>query len=260
MAERKGVSVDLTGKTAVVTGATRGIGEAIVLALAENGATVVVNYRKSADRARELVERFKALNQQAFAVQADVSVAVEANGMIAKARELVGGAIDILVNNVGTQLFQQKVEEMRVEQWRRVFDINLVSAVVCAKAVIPDMKKQNWGRIINITSISGNSGGSPGIAHYASSKAAMHAFTKGLAKEVGPDGITVNAIAPGVILTDLHTEFSTAENLAGAKKQTALQRLGEPVDIAGAVIFLASESASYMTGETIAINGGLRMD
>ena len=260
MSESNRIQADLKGKTVVVTGGTRGIGEAIAAALAENGATVVINYRKSRARADEPVERFGSRGGSLYAVQADVSVEKEAIRMIDEARELTGGGIDVLVNNAGTQLFQLSVEEMPVEQWRRAYDINLVSAVVCSKAVIPDMKARRWGRIINITSISAHSGGAPLITHYASSKAAMHAFTKGLAKEVGAFGITVNAIAPGVILTDLHEEFSTKENLANAEKQTPLGRLGRPEDIAGAAVFLASDSSSYITGETIAINGGLRMD
>ena len=121
------------------------------------------------------------------------------------------------------------------------------------------MKRKKWGRI-NITTISGDSGGAPGIVHYASTKATLKAFTKGLAKEVGGYGITVNAIAPGVILTDLHAEFSTEENLSNALNQAALSRLGQPAEVAGAAVFLASDSASYITGETIAVNGGLRMD
>ena len=149
---------------------------------------------------------------------------------------------------------------MTLELWNKVLAVNLTSAMVCSKCVIPGMKQKGWGRIINISSISARSGGGPGGSHYASAKAGMNSFTKSLAKAFGPYGITANGVAPGVILTELHERFSTKEGLEQLKEMTPLGFLGQPEDVAGAVLFLASDSASYITGETIAVNGGLRMD
>jgi len=250
------ILVNLRGKAALVTGGVRGIGEAIAIALAESGAAVVVNYRSSADRAQALVSKHKNIKS---AIKADLSVPGEVETMMAQINKEMG-AIDILVNNAGTQLAVSSIEDMTLELWKKVFDINLTSSMLCSKLVIPGMKRKGWGRIINISSISARSGGGPGGIPYASSKGAMSTFTKGLAKELGSSGITVNAVAPGVILTDLHDQFSTKENLENLRKMTPLARLGTPADISGAVLFLASDSASYITGETISINGGLRMD
>ncbi len=250
------LQVDLTGKIALVTGGAKGIGRALALALAENNATVVVNYCSSEKAAKEMVDTVPNIK---LAVRADVSIPEDVEKMMAQIKNQIGD-IDILVNNAGTQFALSSVEEMPVELWKKVFDINLTSCMVCSKLAIPGMKKKGWGRIINISSISARSGGGPGGTHYASSKGAMSTFTKGLAKELGPAGITVNAIAPGVILTEIHEKFSTKENLENLRKMTPLARLGQPEDIAGAVLFLASDAAAYMTGETVSINGGLRMD
>jgi 3-oxoacyl-[acyl-carrier protein] reductase len=250
------LQVDLSGKIALVTGGAKGIGRALAVALAESNATVVVNYCTSEKPAREMVETIPNIK---LAVRADVAIPEDVEKMMAQIKKEIGD-IDILVNNAGTQLALSTVEEMPVDLWKKVFDINLTSCMVCSKLAIPGMKKKGWGRIINISSISARSGGGPGGTHYASSKGAMTAFTKGLAKELGPAGITVNAIAPGVILTEIHEKFSTRENLENLRKMTPLARLGQPEDIAGAVLFLASDAAAYMTGETVSINGGLRMD
>jgi len=250
------IKVDLKNKTALVTGGASGIGAAISSALAENGAKVIVSYLSSERNAKALMGNLQNIRQ---VVKADVSVPGEIETMISEIKEETGD-INILVNNVGTQFALSSVEDMTVELWKKVFDINLTSAMLCSKLVIPGMKRKGWGRIINISSISARSGGGPGGTHYASSKGALSAFTKGLAKELGPAGITVNAVAPGVILTELHEKFSTQENLENLRKMTPLARLGMPEDIAGAILFLASDSAAYITGETIAINGGLRMD
>ena len=149
---------------------------------------------------------------------------------------------------------------MPADLWQEVLDLNLTSAMVCSKCVIPGMKDKAWGRIINISSISAHSGGGPGGSHYAAAKAGMSSLTKSLAKELGPYGITANSIDPGVILTEMHQKFNTPENLEQLRKATPVGHLGRPEDVAGAVLFLASDSGSYVTGATIAVNGGLRMD
>lgn len=248
--------VNLKGKTALVTGGAKGIGEAISIALAQNGATVIVNYLNSAQRAKDLMKKYPGIK---LAVKADVSEPADVVRMMARIKNQVGD-IAVLVNNAGNQVALSSVEAMPLDLWKKVFDINLTSCLVCSKLAIPGMKKKGWGRIINISSISARSGGGPGGCHYASSKGAMSTFTRGLAKELGSTGITVNAVAPGVILTELHDKFSTKENLENLRKMIPLARLGVPADIAGAILFLASDSAAYITGATIAINGGLRMD
>ena len=253
-------NVDLRGKTALVTGGARGIGEAVSIALAASGAAVVINYHTSGQRANELVKRFKKNGANATAIRADLTVSAEIEKMFEEAQEKMGNVIDILVNNAGTQIALSSVEEMPLELWNKTLALNLTSAMLCCKCVIPGMKKKGWGRIINISSISARSGGGPGGISYASAKGGLSTFTKGLAKELAPARITVNAIAPGVILTAIHEKFSTKESLENLKNMTPLGRLGQPEDVAGAALFLASDSASYITGETIAVNGGLRMD
>jgi len=254
------VKVDLRGKTALVTGGARGIGEAISIALAESGAAVVINYHTSGERANELVELFEKSGTGATAIRADLSVPAQIEGMFEQARKEMGNTVDILVNNAGSQIALASVKEMPLELWNKTLALNLTSAMVCCKCVIPGMKKKGWGRIINISSISARSGGGPGGISYASAKGGLSTFTKGLAKEVAAAGITVNAIAPGVILTAIHEKFSTKGSLENLKNMTPLGRLGQPEDVAGAALFLASDSAAYITGETIAVNGGLRMD
>ena len=258
--QKRLLKVDLKGKVVLVTGGAKGIGEAISTALAANGAAVVVNYLTSESRAQKLVGRFQTNGSKAIAIKADISVAEDVERMVQKAKDTLGANIDILVNNAGTQVALSSIEDMPLELWDRVIAINLTGAMLCSRCVIPGMKQKDWGRIINISSISARSGGGPNGIPYASAKGGLSAFTKALAKELGPTGITVNAIAPGVILTEIHEKFSTKENLEAVKKQTPLGRLGQSEDVVGAVLFLTSDSASYITGETIAINGGLRMD
>lgn len=254
------IRVDLTGKTALVTGGAKGIGRAVATALAESGANVVVNYLSSREQAEELVRGLAAHGGKATALNADVASAEDVEGLFQRAEEYLGGAVDILVNNAGTQVKLSTIEGMTLELWERVIAINLTSAMLCCRRAIPGMKRKGWGRIVNISSISGSSGGGPGGAAYASAKGGMSSLSKALAKELGSTGVTSNAVAPGVILTELHEKFSTHENLEQARKSTLVGRLGEPAEVAGAVLFLISDSASYITGETIAVNGGLRLD
>lgn len=258
--KRQLIEVDLKGKIALVTGGAKGIGESIATALSANGADVVVNYLTSEKNASQLVKKLEARGVRAIALKADVSIPGEVERMIKKVEEELKGSIDILINNAGTQVSLSSIEEMPIELWNKVLSINLTSAMASSKFVIPGMKRKNWGRIINISSISARSGGGPGGGHYASAKGGLSTLTKALAKELGPSGITVNAVAPGVIMTEMHEKFSKRKTLEFLKKQTPLGRLGTPEDVTGAVLFLASDSASYITGETIAINGGLRMD
>jgi 3-oxoacyl-[acyl-carrier protein] reductase len=258
--EQKSLKVDLQGNVALVTGSSKGIGKAIAVALAENGAAVIINYLTSEKEAKKLKKELEIGGSKVVDIKADVSSEEDVQRMIKIAREKLGGDIDILVNNAGTQVSLSTIEDMSIDIWDRVMGINLTGVMLCSKYVIPGMKQKGWGRIINISSISARSGGGPKGVAYASAKGGLSTFTKGLAKELGPFGITVNAIAPGVILTEMHEKFSTKESLESLKKQIPLARLGQSEDVVGAVLFLVSDSASYVTGETIAINGGLRMD
>ena len=171
----------------------------------------------------------------------------------------VGDVVSILVNNAGDMSDPTAVESMSEEMWDAEIRLNLTSAFLCSRYCIPGMKGKQYGRIINNTSLAARAGGGPGYVHYATCKGGMEAFTRGLAKELGPCNITVNAVAPGVIDTTIHQRSPTAGDLDEIRSRTPLGRLGRPDEVASLIAFLATEEASYITGETIAVNGGLRM-
>lgn len=245
----------LDGQVALVTGASRGIGAAIARLLAERGAKVVINHRASASEAEAVAAQIQAIGGQALVVQADVSVADEANALV-KATLNAFGRIDILVNNAGTTR-DTLIMMMKPEDWDTVMTTNLKSAYNCAKAVLRPMLKQRAGRIINITSVVGLAGAA-GQTNYAASKAGIIGFTKSLAKEVGSRQVTVNAIAPGFIPTAL-TDVLPEEARQQAIAATPLGRLGTCEDVAEAVAFFASSGASFITGQVLSVDGGLVM-
>ena len=247
--------IDLSGRVAVVTGASRGIGRAIALVLAAQGAKVVVNYRANAEAADEVVQAITARGGEAVAVQADVRSADEAARLIQVALDRFG-RLDILVNNAGTTRDTLLVR-MQEADWDLVLDTNLKGTFHCTKAVQRVMIKQRYGRIINITSVAGLAGNA-GQANYAAAKAGIIGFTKSVAKEVGSRGITVNAVAPGYVPTDLTADLPPAL-IAEAVSKTPLGRPGAPEDIAYAVAFLASEEAGFITGQVLSVDGGLVM-
>ena len=254
------IRLDLSGRRALVTGGTRGIGESIVCALGHSGAAVAINYRQSARQAEQLAGEMHSRGKKAAPIQADVSDEKQCADLIQKSADALGGPIDILVNNAGGPMQLSSLEQMHVDLWRDVLTLNLTAAMVCSREVIAGMKVAGWGRIINIGSISGRSGGGPGYAHYAAAKAGIGSLTKSLAKELGPYGVTVNTISPGVVMTDIHKTHNTPTSLEQLRQQTLLGRLGEPTDVAGVALFLCSDDAAYITGTEIAVNGGLRLD
>ncbi len=243
----------LSDRVAVVTGASRGIGRAIALEFARRGAAVVVNYNASAAAAEEVVSAIVAAGGQAIAIKADVSDLAQAEALI-KESLAAFGHVDILVNNAGTTR-DNLIMRMKEEDWDVVLATNLKSAWNCSKAVIRSMMKQHYGRIINITSASGVAG-NEGQTNYSASKAGMIGLTKSLAREVASRTITVNAVAPGFVRTDL-TATLPAEILAQLDQHIPLGRWGTVEDVAYAVAFLASDEAAYITGQVLLVDGGL---
>ncbi|MGH2592710.1 MAG: 3-oxoacyl-[acyl-carrier-protein] reductase [Anaerolineae bacterium] len=247
--------MQLKDKVAIVTGGSRGIGRAIALELARRGAKVVVNYNASAGPAEEVVSAIKASGGEAMAVKADVSKFDEAQALIKSATEAYG-RLDVLVNNAGTTR-DMLLALMKEEDWDTVLATNLKSAFNCCKAALRPMMRQKYGRIVNITSVAGVAGNA-GQTNYSASKAGMIGFTKSLAKEVGSRNITVNAVAPGFVETDL-TKDLPAELKEAAIKVTPLGRWGTCEDVAHAVAFMASDEAAFITGQTLSIDGGMVM-
>jgi 3-oxoacyl-[acyl-carrier protein] reductase len=245
--------MSFTDRVAIVTGSSRGIGRGIALRLAKEGAKVVVNYRGSEAAAAEVVGQIKADGGEAIAVQADVSQVAEAQTLIDAAKKTYG-KIDILVNNAGTTRDTLLVR-MSEEDWDIVIDTNLKGTFNCIKAVSRQMMRQRYGRIVNITSVSGIAG-NPGQANYASAKAGIIGLTKTVAKELGSRGITCNAVAPGFVLTDLTCSLPQ-DLLDLAIERTPLGRMGTLEDMAAAVAYLASDEASFVTGQVLAVDGGL---
>jgi 3-oxoacyl-[acyl-carrier protein] reductase len=245
----------LKDKVALVTGASRGIGRAIALQLAEAGADVVVNYAGSEDAAQDVVKQIEALGRKAIKLKADVSSLQEAEDLVKQTIEAFG-KIDILVNNAGITR-DNLIMRMKEEEFDQVIATNLKGVFNCIKAVTRPMMKQRSGRIINISSVVGVLG-NPGQANYVAAKAGVIGLTKATARELATRGITVNAVAPGFIETDMTDKLSgdTRENLL---KQIPLERLGQPEDVAKAVRYLASDDASYLTGQTIHVDGGMYM-
>lgn len=245
--------MDLAGKVAVVTGSSRGIGRAVALRLAAEGAKVVVNYRGNEAAAQEVVAQIQANGGEATAIQADVSRPAEAEALINAAIKAFA-RVDILVNNAGTTR-DTLIMRMSEDDWDVVIDTNLKGTFNCIKAATRPMMRQRYGRIVNISSVSGLAGNA-GQANYASAKAGLLGLTKTVAKELGSRGITCNAVAPGYVPTDLTADLPP-NLLQAAIDRTPLGRTGTPEDMAAAVAFLASDEAGFITGQVLAVDGGL---
>ena len=247
--------IDLSGKHAVVTGGSRGIGRAIVLRLAQQGADVAFSYKGNQAAAQETAAAVEALGRRGLAVQGDVKDPVAAEQVIAAALAAFG-SIDILVNNAGVTR-DDLIMRMSLDSWREVLETNLFGAFYTTKAVTRPMLKARSGRIINITSVSGQAG-QTGQANYSSAKAGLIGLTKATARELASRGITANAVAPGFVLTEL-TQDLPAPLQAEITARTPLGRFGTVEEIANAVAFLASDEAAFITGQVLAVDGGLVM-
>lgn len=245
----------LKDKVAIVTGGTRGIGRAIALKLADNGANIVINYRNSDKEAEELKAILEEKGVKVLTVKCDISNFEDSKNIMDKCKE-VFGKIDILVNNAGITK-DTLIMRMKEEDFDNVIDVNLKGTFNCAKHASAIMLKQRFGKIINMTSVVGIAGNA-GQVNYAASKAGVIGLTKSLAKELGSRGITVNAVAPGFINTDMTASLSEKVK-EEASKNIPLKRLGDPEDVANLVGFLASDAANYITGQVINVDGGMVM-
>ncbi len=243
----------LKDKIAIVTGASRGIGKATALALATEGATVVVNYASNSQAAEAVVAEITQAGGKAIAIKADVSQSEEVDKLISETKKTLG-RIDVLVNNAGITR-DTLLLRMKLEDWQAVINLNLTGVFLCCKAASKIMLKQKSGRIINLASVSGQTG-NPGQANYSAAKAGVIGLTKTLAKEFASRGVTVNAVAPGFIDTDMTSDLKADEIL----KFIPLARYGKPEEVAGMIRFLAADgSANYITGQVFNVDGGMVM-
>lgn len=252
-------TINLQEKIALVTGAGSGIGRSIAISLAASGAYVIVNYRHNQIGASDTLDQITDSGGKGEIMAADVAMSAEVTQLFDSISARFG-RLDILVNNAGGLVQRSKIVDMTEALWDEVLGINLKSTFLCSRAALPLMRGHNWGRIINMSSLAAHDGGGFGATHYAASKAAIATFTRGLAKEAAPECITVNCLAPGLINTAFHDTFTEPVARQNMVNNTPLAREGQPLDVANAVLFLASDLASFITGETLNVNGGQRMN
>jgi 3-oxoacyl-[acyl-carrier protein] reductase len=250
--------LDLTHRVALVTGASSGIGAATAELLAGLGARVALSYHANVNGAAETRQRIVDAGGEAVAFQADVRTVAGVRALVTQATDALG-PIDILVNNAGSLVKRFPIRDLTEAGWDEILTLNLKSAVFAAQAVASSMIERKRGAIVNVGSVAGHNGGGPGAGPYAAAKAGLAAFTKSLAKELAPHGIRANAVAPGIIDTPFHEMFTTPEMMRNFVNMIPIGRVGRPSECATAIAFLASDAASYITGEMIEINGGLSM-
>jgi 3-oxoacyl-[acyl-carrier protein] reductase len=249
----------LERQVALITGASSGIGRATAEAMARQGARVAVNYCKNRAGAEAVVASLKQAGHEAMPVRADVTLMADVQALVEAVRH-AWGHIDILVNNAGDLLARHTLADMTEEYWDQIMALNLKSAFLCTQAVWEEMAARKSGCIINISSIAGRNGGGPGAAAYAAAKGGLLTYTKGLAKELAPYSIRVNAVAPGVIATPYHERYSPPDLFQKLVASIPTGRAGTTEEVADVIVFLASPAARYITGETIEVNGGMLMD
>ncbi|MBP1932668.1 SDR family NAD(P)-dependent oxidoreductase [Ammoniphilus resinae] len=242
-----------------VTGSSTGIGRAAALGFAQHGAKVIIHYNSSAQEAEELAGEIKKLGREVLLVKGDVADKNQVKEMVAQIEERFG-RIDILVNNAGSLVKRARLEELEEDLWDRIMNVNLKSVYLVSQAVLPLMKLQGKGKIINVTSVAARNGGGKGSLAYAASKGGVSTLTRGMAKDLVEYNILVNAIAPGVISTPFHDRFSSPELRKVMASQIPMGREGTPEETIGSILFLASSYADYITGEIVEVNGGQLMD
>jgi len=250
--------LDLTGKTALITGASSGIGAAAAVIFADLGASVAIGYHNNEKGAFAVRDQVAVAGGKIIAVKGDVRKTADIKTLVDRTTAELG-PIDILVNNAGSLVERQKLAQITEERWNDILNLNLTSALICSQMVAPSMIERKSGAIINIVSIAGRNGGGPGALAYATAKGALITLTKGLAKEMAPLGVRVNAVSPGVIDTPFHEVFSTPEMIKNFVAGIPLGRTGTSMECAKVIAFLASEAAAYVIGETIEVNGGQLM-
>jgi 3-oxoacyl-[acyl-carrier protein] reductase len=247
-------SSDLTGRVALVTGGAVGIGRAAVLALARAGAVVGIHYHQSKGEAEETADLVRKSGGTAFLLQADLTDEAQANGVVDRLLDQTG-RLDILFNNAGSPLARSRIEDCSTELWRRAFDLNVTAAFLVTRRAIPALRASGRGSVINNLTLSVQTGGANGAGPYAAARGALQVLTRTLARELAPQ-VRVNAIMPGVIETRHHEVFSTPERMEEYRRQTPLGRNGTAEEVAQAVLFLACDASSFLTGALLDINGG----
>ena len=251
------MNTKLKGKNVLITAGAQGIGEAITKHFIAQGANVAIHYFSSADTANELVQLAKSKKVKAVAIKGDLTKDADANNAVKETITALGG-LDILINNAGSLVARNLLEDMQTDFWHKVMDINLTSMMLVTRAAEPYLSKNENSSIVNLASLAGRKGGHPGSLAYATSKGAILTFTRALATEYGAKGIRVNAVAPGLILgTQFHDTHTTKESAAKTIGGIPIERAGNPDDVSRAVLYLASEFDGFITGATLDINGGV---